>query len=274
MTAAAHILLPELRACDSLKPGGLDAMAAWSVDHTITDPAYDKEAHTQGRRIVSGSFEQRRTTGDTTISKAISYPPMTEAERRIAAQQIARITRRWIIIFCQAEGITPWKNELTLAGAEYIRAGSWHKSDAQPQLSGDRPGQGWEAVVIAHGARAAGGSASDLPLLRGRERQYVGRPRWNGGGHCAIWRGPSRDHGGNLKAKKLLDGQKPIWLITKLIEQFTDPGEIIADPFAGAATMLLCGARLGRRVIGWERTPETVELATQRLIAEGVGVQR
>lgn len=258
----------ELRLGDALKPGGLDTLPDWSVDHTIADPPYEDEVHTKGRRLLAGSFAERAAPGDKTITRPISYPPITADERRLAAQHIARVTRRWILIFCQVEGAHLWRAALEDAGAEYVRTGSWHKTDAQPQLSGDRPGQGWEAIVIAHSARAAGGSAAALPLLQGLDRQHAGRMRWNGGGHCAKWSGSSRDTGGDLTRRKWIDGQKPRWLIDDLIAKFTDTGDLILDPCAGSGTTVISAVKAGRRALAWERVAEHHQMALRRIEQE------
>jgi len=255
----------ELRLGDCIQ--GMAALADKSVDHTIADPPFEEEAHTKGRRICTGSFLERRSGSDTTMVKPISYPPITEAERAAAAAQIARVTRRWIVLFCQVEAAMLWRRALEAGGAEYVRCGSWHKTDAQPQLTGDRPGQGWEAVVICHGARAAGGAASELPLLQGTNQPHAGRMRWNGGGHCAKWSGSSRNTGGDLSRKKLIDGQKPDWLMERLVSDFSDPGELVFDPYAGSGSTGAACIKLGRRFLGFERTPHTHALAVARLAA-------
>jgi site-specific DNA-methyltransferase (adenine-specific) len=46
--------------------------------------------------------------------------------------------------------------------------------------------------------------------------------------------------------------QKPIELLTELIEACTDKGDLVVDPFAGVASTLVAASRLGRDFIGWE----------------------
>lgn len=57
-----------------------------------------------------------------------------------------------------------------------------------------------------------------------------------------------RDH----TTPKVHPTQKPVRLIEKLIEIFTDPGDVVIDPVAGSGVTLLAAASLGRRGYGFE----------------------
>ena len=46
--------------------------------------------------------------------------------------------------------------------------------------------------------------------------------------------------------------QKPVQLIERLVEIFTDPGDVVIDPVAGSGVTLLAAANLGRRGYGFE----------------------
>jgi len=50
-----------------------------------------------------------------------------------------------------------------------------------------------------------------------------------------------------------------------LVRWFTDPGELILDPFAGSGTTGVAAIRLGRRFLGWERDPRYHAVASKRL---------
>lgn len=50
-----------------------------------------------------------------------------------------------------------------------------------------------------------------------------------------------------------------------LVADFTDPAELICDPFAGSGTTGVAAIRLGRRFIGWEKDPEFFKVAVKRL---------
>ena len=51
---------------------------------------------------------------------------------------------------------------------------------------------------------------------------------------------------------KIHPTQKPVKLLERLIEIFTDPGDVVIDPTAGSGSSLLAAANLGRRAYGFE----------------------
>jgi adenine-specific DNA-methyltransferase len=59
--------------------------------------------------------------------------------------------------------------------------------------------------------------------------------------------------------------QKPVPSLKPVIEAFTERGDIVLDPFAGAGSTLLAAKILGRRYIGIELDVEYVKAARRRL---------
>lgn len=57
----------------------------------------------------------------------------------------------------------------------------------------------------------------------------------------------------------------PIELPRRLIKLFTYRGDVVLDPFMGSGTTLLAAWETGRRGIGYDITPEYVELAKRRI---------
>lgn len=51
---------------------------------------------------------------------------------------------------------------------------------------------------------------------------------------------------------KIHPTQKPVALLERLIEIFTDPGDVVIDPTAGSGSSLLAAAHLNRRAYGFE----------------------
>lgn len=51
---------------------------------------------------------------------------------------------------------------------------------------------------------------------------------------------------------KIHPAQKPVAVIKKLIEVFTDPGDVVIDPCCGSGTTLRAAVELGRSAYGFE----------------------
>lgn len=216
---------------------------ARGIDHVIGDPPYEKQAHTKQRRVKT----RGRWTGGKreVVAKPLAFEPISDDERRAAGLEIARLTKRWAILFCQVEGAMLWRD--ALSPLETKRIGTWVKPDAMPQLTGDRPGTGYESIVFAHAK---------------------GRSKWNGGGRVAVF----VHNKGQGSKKNLHETQKPVALMMELIRLFTDPNDVVLDPYCGSASTGVACARLGRRFIGFEIDPVVAKLASERMEAESVGL--
>ena len=72
---------------------------------------------------------------------------------------------------------------------------------------------------------------------------------------------------------KLHPTQKPLSVLTPLIETFCPRGGIVLDPFAGSGSTLIAARSLGRRYLGVELDPQYHDLASKR-IAQYVDFER
>jgi len=224
------------------------------VDHVITDPPYEAEAHTKARRALVDSTQRRgaRNTGkvrriDQPLE--IDFPSITETQRDLAALRFREIAKRWVLAFCQIEAVGAWRRSFVDSGLSWIRGGVWVKPNGTPQFTGDRPGQGCECIAIAH---------------------RIGKKRWNGGGKHGIWTVPLDHHAGG-GGKNEHPTRKPDALMMELVADFTDRGESVLDAFAGSGTTGVAALRLDRRFVGIERDPRYFALAVERLRAEEAG---
>jgi DNA modification methylase len=206
---------------------GMRELAELSVDAVISDPPYSEHVHGNARS----------TNGK---EHAINFAALSEGTRMLAAQEFARLARRWVLVFCEIEGAHLWRVALQNAGLEYIRTGLWVRTNGMPQVTGDRPAAGAEAIVIAHRA---------------------GRKKWNGGGRPGVWKSPLA----NDTETRLHPTQKPELLMEMLVRDFTERGEIVLDPFAGSGTTGVACLRNGRRFIGFEQDEKFHAAAAKRL---------
>ena len=65
--------------------------------------------------------------------------------------------------------------------------------------------------------------------------------------------------------EKVHPTQKPVELITKFIEDATDPGAVVLDTFMGSGTTAVACVRTGRNYIGFELDEQYHAIATQRV---------
>lgn len=237
----------DLRLGDCLDPAtGLASLADGSVDHVICDPPYDEHTHGAQRRgsAAKGRGKQFGLSRETiSVERHVGFAAIGAAEMAAVAVHLARVSRRWSLIFCAMEQQATWSEAVRAAGMEHVRFGIWDKPGSTPQFSGDRPGSGTEAIEIAH-----------LP----------GKKRWNGGGKFGLWRCPIVKE---QTGERCHPTQKPLELMEKLIRDFTEPGDTILDPFAGSGSTGVAALRHGRKFIGWERDPKYHAIALKRLAA-------
>ena len=66
--------------------------------------------------------------------------------------------------------------------------------------------------------------------------------------------------------------QKPLALMTWILERYSKPNDLIFDPFCGSGTTCVAAKRLGRRYIGVDISPEYCDIARKRLEAEERGI--
>lgn len=203
------------------------------VDAMITNPPYEKEAHTAMRRTQK-SIKSRS-------NDSISFPPMDDFTRCLVARWAVDHCRTWFLAFCQAEGIAAWREPLTKAGAKYKRAPIWVKPDSAPQFNGECPAQGYESMVLAWCGQ--------------------GRSSWNGRGKRGVY-----THNCNWPGRTgLHETEKPVPLMLELISDFTRPGDLIADPFMGIGSTGVAAVSLGRKFMGIEIRPDFFAVACRRI---------
>ena len=81
-------------------------------------------------------------------------------------------------------------------------------------------------------------------------------------------RGSERYKTNGLNGKALHLNQKPLDLISRIIEASSDPGDVVWEPFGGLFTGCIAARRLGRKAFGGEIDPTYYYFAQRRVIEE------
>ena len=59
--------------------------------------------------------------------------------------------------------------------------------------------------------------------------------------------------------------QKPIKLLDRIIQLYTNEGDLVADFFMGSGTTIVAAKELGRNYIGCDINPKSIEITNKRL---------
>jgi site-specific DNA-methyltransferase (adenine-specific) len=195
----------------------------------FTDPPYDAQTHKYNRSTAGGGE----------LVKGLPFPGLSPEALRVSLCELGRVSDRWVIATLPLSEAVSLQTDPP-SGLRVLRVGVWLKTDPMPQLTGDRPAHGWDAIVYMHRVDTA--------------------PRWSGGGK----------HGNYVSKLDRSSGHptpKPVPMLADWCRRFTEPGDLILDPYAGGAPTLIAARQTGRRAIGIELDAEYCASAAKRLAA-------
>jgi site-specific DNA-methyltransferase (adenine-specific) len=193
------------------------------ADAVITDPPYSDHTH--------GMAKTNKGAGHGV--KLINFEALTPETFCEVMRLCLAASRGWVVAtvdFRHAPLVYGWK--------EFLRLGAWVKPNPMPQISADRPGQGFETIIVLH--------SGDTPKV------------WNRGGGSGVWTF-------HTERAAEVPTQKPVELIQAFVDDFTAEGGYVLDPFMGSATTGVACVKGGRNFIGIEIDPGRFGVACQRL---------
>ena len=117
--------------------------------------------------------------------------------------------------------------------------------------------------VLKANMRICGATEYALVLYRDRLPKFR-----NGGKMVFNWFPWQRDSA--REYPKIHPAQKTVGVLKRLIELFTDPGDVIIDPCAGSGATLRAAAELGRNSYGFEMDRNFYEKALNEMIPEEI----
>ena len=130
----------------------------------------------------------------------------------------------------------------------------------------------YSAQVLKANMRIVGATEFAIVLYRdklpkfnnGRQIGEDGKPIRGTGKMVFDWFAWERD---GKEIPKIHPTQKPVGVLKRLIEIFTDPGETVIDPCCGSGSTLRAAAELGRNAFGFEIDRNFYKAAQEKMLA-------
>ena len=204
-----------------------------SVKAVLTDPPYTERTHEKARKKIG----KDRSGKDGIEGGVTTFASITDEDLEAILSECGRVSQGWVVATLDYNHAFRF-DSTPPPGLRSLRVGVWVKTNPTPQLSGDRPAQGWEAISYLHKASI--------------------RPKWNGGGGHGNYVHRIADPTGHPTTK-------PLPILKDWVTRFTNYDDTILDPFAGSGTTLRAAADLGRKAIGVELNEAYCEIIAKRL---------
>ncbi len=239
-----------------------DVLADEVCDSLIADPPYGErthEGHNEGSLVAINGFEA-----------PIDYTHWTRDDVHAYVEHWSPRTSGWIVGMTSHDLVPAWEEAFAAAGRYAFAPLPYFDLGKAPRIVGDGPAS-WTVWLMV--ARPSSGSW----LADWRERRgSLGLPCSLPGGYLrergdVTWTPPgARKERERRKALGLPPvgkriGGKPLGLMRRIVADYSLPGDIVCDPYAGHATTLRAALELGRRPLGAEVDPEVYAAGSARL---------
>jgi len=201
------------------------------IKHIVCDPPYEDELHNAMGRI-------RRNDGREMI-QSLGFDGINASRAEISGLLVERSTG-WLIVFTLAEGVRAWRDPIQEAGGKWDTTLAWVKPDASPRFNGQGAARGFECAITAWCG--------------------TGYRKWNSGGKRGVY-----THCVNTGRQGEHPTEKPLPLMRELILDYTQPDEVICDPFMGSGSTGVACVQTGRKFIGIEQDEKWFDLSCRRI---------
>jgi site-specific DNA-methyltransferase (adenine-specific) len=207
----------------------LDWRSFGAIDTMITDPPFSPRTEIG---METGRIDGRAST-------SCDYGSITVQDADELASVFAPLIASWVVIF--ADHIAwDWHRAAWEARGWYTFAPiPYVKTNGSPRFAADGPASVTEWILMA----------------RPRKRPKVMKSR-RGWYQCAK---------GSHERGRRRAGHKPALLLQQIVADYSEPGDLIVDPFAGTATVGAAAIAGGRRYIGSEVDAQAHALARERI---------
>lgn len=190
------------------------------------------------RRTRVGSDGYLRQYG-TPGRRTIDYGPWTDDDVAAFVEAWSPVTRGWLVSVTDHVLAPTWAAEMERAGRYVFAPMPFVAPGSRVRLAGDGPST-WTCWIV------------------------VGRPRTPELARWGTLPGAYVLPPGHAERMPVVGG-KPVWLMERLCEDYSRPGDLIVDPCCGGASTLLGALHTGRRAIGGDASLDHARIAASRV---------
>lgn len=198
---------------------------AGTIGSVVTDPPYSSVAHNGHNSPVVLSSQETRS--------AIEYAPIDASD--IAQLVGAFAPANWFCCLCDTAIIPDYQAAYRVVGLTAFAPVPCVTRGMTVRLAGDGPSS-WAVYLMVARTKAA----HKWGTLDGA---YTGLPQ----------------------GERMIAGSKSLVLMRKIVRDYSRPGDLVCDPYAGSGTTLLAAVIEGRRAIGAEMDRGRFDMAVRRL---------
>jgi site-specific DNA-methyltransferase (adenine-specific) len=196
------------------------------IDLLCTDPAYQIESGgNSSGRMMGGMFDPSIYNNNGNLFPTVPYAKWVP----LAAAALA--PNADVFIMANDKNLRDCLNAMNASGIDLHNIFVWSKANKTPNRWGMK-----SAEFIAYGWQGLARNLNDMGLSQ-----------------------VFHDH--NPIGNKRHPTEKPVSLMRKLIENATDLGELVLDPFMGCGSTLVAAKLSGRRAVGIEISEQHCEKA-------------
>ena len=224
-----------------------DVLAGVECDSQVADPPYGERTHAghnNGSMAAINGFEA-----------PIDYTHWTPDHVHEFVRSWSPRTRGWMVNMTSHDLLPAWEAALEEAGRLAFAPLPYVDMGKGPRVLGDGPANWTVQIIVARPRskawledwrrdRAARKLSKSLPGA------YLRSPG------DVVWTPP----GGSKRI-----GGKPLGVMRAIVRDYSRPGDLVCDPFAGHGTTLLAAAMEDRRAVGSEMDEEAHAAALERL---------
>lgn len=218
---------------------GAKALPDRSIDLLLTDPPYGiSNPYTCEQQVPR---RLRRNGADFIMPKGNFGQWDSDFSPAEWTETVLPKVGGWAVVFCAQAQIGEYSE--ILKAHKFVAVGTlvWQKTNPVPFNHTHKPINAWEALVV--GKRSG--------------TKFNGHVVHN----VFVCKSPSPQ-------ARIHPTQKPLDLISRFVELFSDEGDLVYDPFAGSATTVIGACRMSRRVLAYENDPAIYPAAVKRVLAE------